>query len=340
MQTTERQRLFRPEGTENHKGLADAIGNTPLVQLSRIFPHAEIELFAKLEMLNPGGSIKDRPALNILETALANGAIDHETTIIESSSGNMGIGLAQVCAALGLRLVCVVDSRTSQQNIKMMEIYGATVEVVTEPDPQTNDLLVARINRVKHLVATIPGAYWCNQYGNLANAAAHHQTMAEITEACRRPVDYLFCATSSCGTLRGTADYVRANDLPTQIIAVDAVGSVIFGEPPGRRLIPGHGAARVPELYEAGLEQRHVNITEIDCVAGCRRLLQREGILAGGSSGAVIAAIEQCVPHLPPSSICVAILCDRGERYLDTIYSDTWVQDNLSEPPQEWRKAG
>lgn len=333
--------LSGTEGSENERGgVVDAVGNTPLVQLKRVFPDAEIELFAKLEMLNPGGSVKDRPALNMLETALANGVIDRETTIIESSSGNMGVGLAQVCAALGLRLICVVDSRTSQQNIRMMEIYGASVEIVTEPDPATNDLLVARINRVQQLTDTIPGAYWCNQYSNLANAAAHHQTMAEITEACRRPVDYLFCATSSCGTLRGTAEYVRENDLPTRIIAVDAVGSVIFGGPPGRRLIPGHGAARVPELYETGLEHGHLNIAEVDCVAGCRRLVQREGILAGGSSGAVIAAIEQSVPLLPPNSTCVAILCDRGERYVDTIYSDTWVRQNISDPPQDWRKAG
>lgn len=311
-------------------GVLGAVGGTPLVRLSRLFPDTDIDLRAKLEMLNPGGSIKDRPALQMLQIAMANGQIDQSTTIIESSSGNMGVGLSQACAALGLHLICVVDPRTTTQSIKMMEIYGTQVEIVAAPDPETNDYLPARISRVKQLIDSIPDAYWCNQYANPANAAAHHQTMAEIVDACGREVDYLFCAVSSCGTLRGTAEYIEANGLATKIIAVDAIGSVIFGGPRGRRTIPGHGAARVPELYTPGLEHRHVSISDADCVAGCRRLLQREGILAGGSSGAIVSAIGQTIPHLPARSTCVAILCDRGERYIDTIYSEAWVNENVA----------
>lgn len=312
-------------------GVLTAVGNTPIVPLERIFPQAELRLVAKLEMLNPGGSIKDRPALNMLEMAWKAGDINEKTTIIESSSGNLGIGLSQACAVLGLRFICVVDPMTTSHNLKMMEVYGTEVVMVTEPDPTTNDFLSARISRVNQLLESIPGSFWCNQYANLANAGAHHQTMAEIFAACQGEVDYLFCATSSCGTLRGASDYIDQNDLSTKVIAVDAVGSILFGGTRQARLIPGHGAARIPELYRPGLEDGHVAITDAECVIGCRRLLQREGILAGGSSGAVISAIEQRLPDLPPGSTCAAILCDRGERYLDTVYSDAWVQQNIGD---------
>lgn len=132
-------------------------------------------------------------------------------------------------------------------------------------------------------------------------------------------------------TLRGTADYIRNNDLQTKIIAIDAVGSIIFGGKRQKRLIPGHGAARIPELFQPGLEHQHIYISDAECVIGCRRLLEREGILAGGSSGAVVSGIEKVLPDLTSGATCVAILCDRGERYLDTIYLDTWVQQNLGD---------
>ncbi|MBV7340067.1 2,3-diaminopropionate biosynthesis protein SbnA [Chloroflexi bacterium TSY] len=313
-----------------NEGVLSAVGNTPLVKLDRLFPDSKVNLFAKLEMLNPGGSIKDRPALNMLQTAWQEGKINGNSTIIESSSGNLGIGMSQVCAILGLRFICVVDPKTTTQNLKLMKLYGAEISMVTEPDPATNDFLPARIARVNALLEELPGAYWCNQYANLANAGAHHQTISEIMQVFDNNVDYLFCAASSCGTLRGCSDYIYTQNLPTKIIAVDAVGSVIFGGPRKKRLVPGHGAARVPELYNTGLEDTHIYTTDEECVLGCRRLLISEGLLAGGSSGAVVMAISKVIDKLPADSTCVAIFCDRGERYLDTVYSDTWVEENLN----------
>jgi cysteine synthase len=151
------------------------------------------------------------------------------------------------------------------------------------------------------------------------------QTMREIVAALAGGVDYLFCATSTCGTLKGCADYIREAGLPTKVIAVDAVGSVIFGGQKAPRLIPGHGAALVPQLFRADLAARCVHVTDLDCVIGCRALVRQEGILAGGSSGAVLMSVNQLRQEIPRGATCVTIFPDRGERYLDTIYSDAWV---------------
>lgn len=312
--------------TRSHDGIIQLIGNTPLIPLRRIFAEHPIQLFAKLEMFNPGGSIKDRVARSIITKALADGRIDQATTIIESSSGNLGIGLAQVCRYFGLRFICIVDSRTTNQNIQILRAYGAEVEIISQPDP---DLLTARIKRVHALQASIPNSFWCNQYANLHNPMAHYATMSEILASLPSAPDYLFCATSSCGTLRGCAEYIREQGLSTKVIAVDALGSVIFGGQPGQRLIPGHGASRIPELFQPDLAAEVVYVSDADCVAGCHSLLDQEAIFAGGSSGGVIRAIAQMLPNMPANATCVAILCDRGERYLDTVFNHAWIDQHL-----------
>lgn len=310
-------------------GILSTVGNTPLVKLENIFRNDDFHFFAKLEMLNPGGSIKDRPALNIINNALIKGDIKQGDTIVESSSGNLGIGLAQASRVLGLHFVCVIDPKTTQQNIKILKAYGAEVDIVTEPDPITGDFLPARINRVKSLLAKISNSFWCQQYANMNNAQAHHQTMHEIVTKLDGNLDFLFCSTGSCGTLRGCADYAKTNKLKTKIIAVDAKGSVIFGDKRSNRLIPGHGAAQVPELFQPGLAKQCIHISDWESILGCHHLLKTEAILAGGSSGAVIAAIAKMRPEISNGSTCATILCDRGERYLDTIYSDLWVKEHF-----------
>ena len=316
-------------------GILAAIGNTPLVELTKIFSDMHFRLYAKLEALNPGGSMKDRPAFRILSEAMQAGQISSDTVVIESSSGNMGIGLAQACSYFGLKFICVVDPKTTAQNIRLLEAYGTKIDKVTRPDPQTGEYLQARLNRVQELQATMKHAFWPNQYANLNNSDAHHQTMQEIVDVLG-DLDMVFCATSTCGTLRGCAEYVRAEGLSVKIIAVDAVGSVIFGGPRAKRLVPGHGAAVCPPLYQTGLADRCVQVTDIECVTGCRRLARREAILAGGSSGAIVMAIEQLRSAIPPGAVCAAILPDRGERYLDTIYSDAWVEKHFGNVSYLW----
>ncbi len=313
----------------NNEGILSTIGSTPLVKLNKAFIDNHFQVFGKMELFNPGGSIKDRPAFNMIKSAWEQGYIQQDTTIIESSSGNLGIGIAQVCMKLGLNFICVVDALTNEQNIKMLKAYGADVLMVKEPDPVTGEFLPARIKLVKSLLETIPRSFWCNQYANLNNARAHYQTMDEIVKQLNQDIDYLFCATSSCGTLRGCYEYIKSNNLKTKIIAVDAEGSVIFGKKGKKRLIPGHGSGRVPELFQSGMESMFIHVSDLDCVKGCYSLLRREAILAGGSSGGIISAIEKIKEEINRDSVCVAIICDRGERYLDTIYSETWVKNHF-----------
>jgi cysteine synthase A len=325
--------------TLSDAGVLSAIGKTPLVRLTNIFKNCHFKLFAKLEMLNPGGSIKDRTALSILRNGVELGCINPGTVVIESTSGNMGIGLAQACALLGLRFICVVDPKTTQQNIRILKAYGAEINAVTEPDPITGEYLQARIDRVQQLLCTIPNSFWPDQYSNLYNARAHYQTMQEVIDALGEPPDYLFCATSTCGTIRGCAEYIRDNNLATRVIAVDAVGSVIFGGQKAKRLIPGHGAAIIPPLFQPNLAYHAIHLNDIDCVMGCRRLTRTEAILAGGSSGAVIMAVQKFYEQIPNSAICVVILPDRGERYLDTIYADDWVEEHFGKEELLWREV-
>lgn len=317
-------------------GILSAVGHTPLVRLRRVIKDIGFHLFAKLEALNPGGSTKDRPAMNTIRQAMMVGLIERDTVVIESSSGNMGIGLAQACRYFGLRFICVIDPKTTQQNIRLLKVYGAELDLVSEPDPTTGEFLQARIRRVRALLNSIQNSFWPNQYANIHNPTAHHQTMQEIATALDGKVDYLFCATSTCGTLRGCAEYVRDHKLPTKIIAVDAVGSVIFGGNSAKRLIPGHGAAIRPSLFQSGLAQKCVHVTDLDCVVGCRRLVWHEAILAGGSSGGVLMAVERMKRRIHEQAVCVMIFPDRGERYLDTIYSDEWVCEHFRDVSRLW----
>ncbi|MFY1636706.1 2,3-diaminopropionate biosynthesis protein SbnA [Solwaraspora sp. WMMB335] len=325
----------------NLQGILGCIGDTPLIELDGLLRDIPARVFAKLELANPGGSIKDRTALNMLLDKIRSGELTpHRSVVIESSSGNLAIGIAQICRYFGLRFICVVDAKTTGQNIAILRAFQAEIEIIAEPDPQTGEFLPVRIRRVRELLNDHPDGYWPNQYANPLNPAAHHQTMREILTTLGGPPDYLFCATSTCGTLTGIRTYVRENDLPTQVIAVDAVGSAIFGDESRRRLIPGHGASAPPPLLVADSAHRVVHVSDLDCVVGCRRLMAREAILAGGSSGGVVSALERFRGRIPAGKTVVLIFPDRGERYLNTIYSDSWVQQNFGEVSHLWKESG
>lgn len=309
-------------------GIISCIGHTPLINLNKAIGR-EFHLYAKLEGMNPGGSLKDRPAFEILRHGIETGEINENTVIVEATSGNMGIGLAQICRYLGLRCICVIDSKTTASNQQLLRVYGAEVEMITEPDLSTGDLLQARINRAQAIVNSLQNSFWVNQYSNIHNALAHRRTMEEIMLALNR-VDFLFCPASSCGTLRGCADYLRERGLhQPKIVVADSPGSVIFKGTRGKRLIPGHGAGVRPSLYQNGLADRCIQVTDLESVIGCRRLLSTEALLVGGSSGATFMAVSKIADEIPPGSICVMLFPDRGDRYLDTIFSDSWVAQNL-----------
>ena len=329
-------RPISPTPSRIHSGVLAVVGNTPLVRLKRYLQRDHIDLIVKLESFNPGGSAKDRPALQMLKNAIESGRIGAATTVIESSSGNMGIGLAHVCRYYGLNFICVVDPHTQAQNIDIMRALGARIEMVQQP--RDSSYLAARWNRVSELMSEVPHAFWPNQYANPQNPLAHEQgTIREIDEALGGEFDFLFVATSSTGTASGCRDYLHSRGRSTQVIAVDAVGSILFGGAAGERIIPGLGAGRIPELAKGqGFDEVH-RVRDLDCVVGCRRLAEREAILVGGSSGGVLETIRSMSNRISGSR-CVAILHDSGTRYLDTVFSDDWVERKIGVSPGQLRR--
>jgi cysteine synthase A len=318
-------------------GIFAAVGRTPLVALSSLSQGGRLRVFGKLEGFNPGGSAKDRPALSIIRDAVDAGLIRPDTVVVESSSGNMGIGLAQACRYLGLRFICIVDARTTGPHVQILRAYGAEVDVVEHPDPETGEFLPARIRRVRELLESYPSTFWPDQFGNLSNPGAHREgTMREIAAELENQVDYVFCATSTCGTLRGCAEHVRRAGMGTRIVAVDALGSVLFGGPRAERIIPGLGAGLVPGILQPGLAYRHEHVTNLDCVVGCRRAALSEALLLGGSAGGVYVAFQRLAGELPDGATCVLVFCDRGDRYLDTIFSDEWVSRRFGDVTHLW----
>lgn len=317
-----------------------AVGQTPLIHLKRLFSAHDFQVYGKMEGLNPGGSSKDRPATAIIEHGLATGAITANTVVFEASSGNMGIGLAQACAYHGIRFVCVIDPKTTSQNVEILRAYGAEIEIVEHPDPVTGELLPAKLKRLHQMVEEVESGFWVNQYAHPENSGSHYRTtIKEIVNDLDGALDYLFCGTASCGTLRGCVDFIRDNNLDTKIIAVDAQGSQIFSTEKKKRLISGLGSAIQPTLCPRGAIEQCIHVSDIDSVVGCRSLVRQEAILAGGSSGGVIRAIEMYAAEIPADANCVGILPDRGERYLDTVYSDRWVEENLGDITHLWQQG-
>ena len=211
----------------------------------------------------------------------------------------------------------------------MLQAYGATVDIVTMPDPETGDYLTARLRRVARLLEQIEGSFWPRQYANPNNAKSHHNTMREICEQLGSEPYAVFVPVSTCGTIQGCAEFVRDAHARTLVVAVDAAGSLIFGDKSGPRLFPGLGSSVVPPNLQRDMVNEVTMVTDRECVIGCRQLLDKEAVLAGPSAGGVISAIQRRIGRMPRNADVVAILPDRGERYLDTVYSDQWVTDNI-----------
>lgn len=315
----------KPQGVRD--GVLGGIGETPVLEFRRYLDRGDIELFVKVEGLNPGGSAKDRPAKIMIEHALAKGALRAGQTVVESSSGNMGIGLAQVCRYYGLNFICVVDPNAQRQNVAIIEALGGKIELVEKPID--GDFLSARLARVAELLLEVMGSYWPNQYANIENPRSHRNgTATELDDLFEGDIDYIFVATSSTGTARGVQDLLRERGRSTQVIAVDALGSKLFKGTPAARKIPGMGAGMIPKLAAKASFDGVIKISDLRCVAGCRRAAKREAFLPGGSGGGVLEAVRSVQEEIQGSRVA-AILHDSGTRYLETIYNDHWVEEEL-----------
>jgi 2,3-diaminopropionate biosynthesis protein SbnA len=314
-----------------HDSVISCIGSTPLVRLSRCFPSENVEVLGKLEMLNPAGSMKDRPARFIIEQGLHDGSLRAGTQLIESTSGNLGMALAMASRLYGLEFTAIVDPNTTSANVKLLRSFGAKVDLVTTPD-ESGGYLHTRVRRAKELAESSTNAVWVNQYANERNWRAYFETAGtEIVDAVDDTIDYLVAPVSTTGSIQGIARRLRQDHPALRVVAVDAVGSVIFGGPPASRRLPGFGASRVPELLEPEEIDEVIHVDDVASALGCRQLVATEGILAGGSSGAVITAIERLVQRVTGAARVVCLLPDRGERYLDLVYDDAWLNGLMDE---------
>ena len=283
-------------------------------------------LFLKCEGFNFAGSIKLKAAIEMVEAAERDGLLMPGSVLVESSSGNLGVALSMIAASKGYGFVCVTDSRCNLSTKRLMQAFGSQVHIITEADP-VGGLLGARINHVRALCASDDRYVWLNQYANPQNWKAHYRNTAPAIARQFPQLDVLFVGAGTCGTLMGCARYFREWHRPVRVVAVDSVGSVTFGGPPGRRMIPGVGTSVRPAQLDESYVDDVVWVAEADTIRACHRLAGR-GFLFGGSTGTVISgAMDWLTLHGSEDLTAVAIAPDFGERYLDTVYQANWVQD-------------
>ncbi|CAM3124800.1 pyridoxal-5'-phosphate-dependent protein [Pseudomonas floridensis] len=301
--------------------ICDIVHDRTFLKVSGLGP----DFYLKMESLNPAGSIKLKTAVGLVDDLQARGLIGPETILIESSSGNLGVALAMLCAERGIRFTCVVDPNSSNHNIRMMRTYGAEVIRVETPD-ENGGFLGTRIALIREKAGSDPRYVWLNQYENAANPRAHARTTARSISQHFGHVDYLFVGAGTTGTLMGCLQHFRRHHPTTRIIAVDSVGSVTFNTPPSRRYIPGLGTSQRPPIFDAEGIHALEMVPESRTVAMCRILARTKGLLVGGSTATVAAAVHAWRERIEPGSVVVALSPDWGERYLDTLYDDQWVE--------------
>ena len=299
-----------------YRDISETIGRTPLVKLNRIGAGLGAEIVVKLEARNPGGSVKDRIGLSMIQAAEREGKITPETTIIEPTSGNTGIALALVAAARGYKLILVMPDTFSVERGKLLKAYGA--ELVLTPG---SERMPGAIRKAEELAKDIPNSFIPQQFENPANPKVHRETTAqEIWEDTDGKVDILVSGVGTGGTVTGVAEALKARKPSFQAIAVEPTNSpVLSGGQPGPHKIQGIGAGFVPAVLRRELLDEIIQVTDDEALAMGRRLAKEEGILVGISSGAAVAAALQ-VAARPENlnKLIVAVLPDTGERYLST----------------------
>jgi cystathionine beta-synthase len=308
--------------------ILSTIGNTPLVRLARLAPGTPAELVAKLEVFNPGGSIKDRIAAALIEAAERDGRLAAGGTIVEPTSGNTGTGLAIVARLKGYRMIAVMPDKMSTEKMDLLRAYGA--EVVVAPTDVAPDSPQSYYRVADRLTEEIPGAFQPNQYFNQANPQAHYEsTGPELWDQTGGRITHLVCGVGTGGTVTGTVRYLRERKPDLVVIGADPEGSIYSGGPESVRpyLVEGVGEDFWPETFDPSLVDRWVTVSDRDAFLTTRKLALTEGILAGGSGGlAVHAALQVAAEVEDPDAMIVVIVPDGGRSYLSKIYSDSWMR--------------
>lgn len=311
--------------------LVQQVGNTPLYPI-RLRIHGKIRtVHLKLEMENPTNSMKDRTGYGLILNCEETRRLHSGSTIVESTSGNLGVALAFICKARGYRFIAVIDPKTTQENISRMKALGAKVELVDRPDVH-NGYLLSRLARVQELCSQNEDYIWVNQYANEANPQIHYLgTGPEVYRQMRKKVGAVFVPVSTGGTLAGIGRYLREVSPATKIIGVDAHGSVIFGTPSATRKLTGIGSSRLSDFITRDVYDHFMLVQDEEAFAFCHALSIRTGLKLGGSSGCVLFACVQFLAEHTHATDTVCICADSGENYNQTIYNEAWLQECASD---------
>jgi cystathionine beta-synthase len=311
----------------------EAVGWTPLVALARVGEGVPARILAKLESANPGGSIKDRVGVAMVEEAERRGWLHGGSTIIEATAGNTGVGLALAAAVKGYRCIFVMPDKMSGEKIRLLKAYGA--EIVITPTSVAPDSPESYNGVAERLAREIPGAWRPNQFANLANPEVHyHTTGPEIWEQTGGAVTALVAGVGTGGTISGVGRYLKERNPEIRVIGADPEGSVLSGDTPHPWKVEGIGEDFVPKTFNGQVVDEWIRIGDAESFHTARLLARREGLLVGGSSGTAVAAALRYARRLSKNDVVVAICPDTGRNYLSKFFDDQWLAENQLEPTE------
>jgi cystathionine beta-synthase len=307
--------------------ILEAIGKTPLVRLNRIGKGLTATLLVKVEYLNPGGSIKDRIAVRMIDSAERDGLLKPGGVIVEATAGNTGVGLALVAATRGYRCIFVLPDKMSDDKISLLRAYGAEVVITptaVPPDSPDNYNMVA-----DRLAREIPGAYRPNQFMNPENPLSHYAgTGPEIWEDAGGKIDVFVAGMGTGGTISGTARYLKEKNPKLVVVGADPEGSILSGDTPRPFKVEGIGEDFIPRTFDRQVIDEMIRVSDRDSFNMARRLAREEGLLVGGSAGTAMTAALKYAQRLTEPRTIVVVLPDTGRNYLTKIFSDRWMQEN------------
>ena len=315
------------------KNILEAVGRTPIVRLNRITGDSKAQVYVKADYLNPGGSVKDRIGISMIDEAERKGLLKPGGTIIEGTSGNTGMGLALVAAVRGYKMVFTITDKQSKEKIDLLKALGAEVIVcptAVEPEDPRSYYSVA-----KKLAREIPNSYYPNQYENPMNPEAHYRTTGpEIWEDTEGKITHFVCGVGTGGTISGVGKYLKEKNPGVKVIGVDPIGSLYYEKVKtgkvGRALtyvVEGIGEDFFPATMNLNILDDILQVTDEECFVVARRLVKMEGIFTGGSGGGCISAALKVAEKLGPRDLIVAFLPDTGMRYLSKVYNDEWMRE-------------